>query len=68
MKTLALRFGEHFAPKFVTIAAHQEVTNRLSYVWYGKLGAAVTHKLLAKSKNRKNLRFCLLIVERADRY
>ena len=40
MKTIALRYGEHFAPQCGTIAAHQELINELGYAWYGKMGAA----------------------------
>ncbi len=38
MRTIALRFGEHFSPKCGTIAAHEEIINDIGYVWYGKMG------------------------------
>ena len=37
MKTIALRFGEHFSPACGTIAAHQEIIDKSGYVWYGKM-------------------------------
>ena len=46
MKTIALRFGEHFSPDCGTIAAHQEIIDKLGYVWYGKMGSTVSDKLL----------------------
>ncbi|MGE9977058.1 hypothetical protein [Bariatricus sp. HCP28S3_C2] len=32
MKTIALRFGEHFSPECGTIAAHEEIIDKLGYV------------------------------------
>ena len=42
--TLALRFAENFAPKNGTIAAHEEAIESKGFVWYGKLGAAISGK------------------------
>lgn len=47
MKSLALRFGENFAPKCGTICAHKEIINQFGYVWYGKFG---NHLSKAKTK------------------
>lgn len=47
MKTIALRFGETFAPDGGTIKAHEDVINQKGFVWYGKLGGAVS---VAKAK------------------
>ena len=44
MKTIALRFGETFSPDCGTIIAHQQVIDKLGYVWYGKTGAALADK------------------------
>ena len=45
MKTIALRFGEHFAPACGTIAEHQKIIDAIGHVWYGKLGSAVSAKV-----------------------
>ena len=44
MRTVALRFAENFAPDEGTIAAHEAVIRQFGYVWYGKMGAAVSQK------------------------
>ena len=46
MKTIALRFGESFAPQCGTIAAHQEIIDKNGFVWYGKIGAKVSHDII----------------------
>ena len=46
MKTIALRFGEHFSPDCGTIAAHEEIIDRLGYVWYGKMGSKISEKMI----------------------
>ena len=47
MRTVALRFAENFAPDEGTIAAHEAVIRQLGYVWYGKMGAALSDKASA---------------------
>lgn len=42
MKTIALRFGETFAPEDGTIQAHQEMIEKHGFVWYGKLGNPIS--------------------------
>ena len=44
--TIALRYGENFAPKCGTIAAHQEIIDKIGHVWFGKLGRRVSTSLL----------------------
>ena len=41
MRTIALRFGEHFSPKEGTIAEHQKLIEQYGFVWYGKMGSSV---------------------------
>ena len=41
MRTIALRFGDNFAPPEGTIAAHQAVIDEHCAVWWGKLGNVV---------------------------
>ena len=48
MNTIALRFGELFSPKCGTIAAHQAIIDKIGYVWYGKMGSAVSDKVISK--------------------
>lgn len=47
MKSIALRFSEKFAPPEGTIAAHQALIDEKGYVWYGKLGSALSAKTVA---------------------
>ena len=42
-----MRFAENFAPDEGTIAAHEAVIEQLGYVWYGKMGTAVSQKAAA---------------------
>ena len=46
MKTIALRFGEHFSPEIGTIAAHQKIIDEYGFVWYGKMGSSVSNKVI----------------------
>lgn len=66
--TIALRFGEHFAPECGTIAAHQEIIDKLGYVWYGKLGATVTAQIINEIKKRDDPKILLINSGKADRY
>lgn len=68
MKTIALRFGEHFAPDCGTIAAHQEVIDKQGFVWYGKMGTPVSTKVISLIANNKPLRILLIRSGKAERY
>ena len=68
MKTIALRFGEHFSPECGTIAAHQEIIDKLGYVWYGKLGSPVNRKIIDEILQNEDGRFLLINSGKADRY
>ena len=54
MKTIALRFGDHFAPECGTIAAHQQLIDELGYVWYGKMGNPVASAIANELKQQNN--------------
>ena len=68
MKTIALRFGEHFSPKCGTIAAHQEIINRLGYVWYGKMGTPVAAHIIEELNECTNAKILLISSGKAERY
>lgn len=68
MKSIALRFGEHFAPECGTIAEHQEIIDKLGYVWYGKLGASVTAKIIEEIRTQEDPKILLINSGKADRY
>jgi hypothetical protein len=68
MKTIALRFGEHFSPDCGTIAAHQMLLDKCGYVWYGKLGAQVSSKIVANICEQEDLKILLINSGKADRY
>ena len=68
MKTIALRYGETFAPEGGTIKAHQDVIDKMGYVWYGKLGSRV-----AKPKQNEIMKAenpCILLIQsgKGDRH
>lgn len=45
--TVALRFADTFAPAEGTIQTHQNLIDEKGFVWYGKLGAAVSSGILS---------------------
>ena len=68
MKTIALRFGEHFAPPCGTIAAHQEIIQELGYVWYGKMGSTVSEKIRSEIMESETKKILLINSGKFDRY
>lgn len=68
MKTIALRFGEHFAPECGTISAHQRIIDDVGFVWYGKLGSAVSTKIVNTLMNTDDKKILLINSGKADRY
>lgn len=68
MKTIALRFGGHFAPECGTIAAHQELIDQCGYVWYGKLGSPVSSKIKAEILKSEHPKILLISSGKADRF
>ncbi len=68
MRTIALRFGEHFSPPCGTIAAHQEIIDSIGHVWYGKMGTAVSDKVIASIRSMEQPRILLIRSGKAERY
>ena len=68
MKTVALRFAENFAPEEGTIAAHNAVIGEIGYVWYGKLGSAVSFKTVGEILDADDPRFLLIHSGGQDRW
>lgn len=68
MKTVALRFSENFAPTEGTIAAHEDVIAQKGFVWYGKLGSAVSTKVISELMENKEPRILLIHSGRSNRY
>ena len=68
MKTIALRFGETFAPDCGTIAAHQNIIDKNGFVWYGKIGAKVSHNIIEELLKSDSPRILLINSGKADRY
>ena len=68
MKTIALRFGESFSPECGTIAAHQRIIDALDYVWYGKLGASVSAKVIEEMQQTEDSMFLLIRSGKSERY
>ena len=68
MKTIALRFGEHFSPDCGTIAAHQQLIDELGYVWYGKMGNPVAACIMEELRDQDDTKILLINSGKADRY
>lgn len=68
MKTIALRFGDHFAPTCGTIQAHQEIIDKHCYVWYGKLGSKISSKIAEEILKSEEPRILLICSGKVDRY
>lgn len=68
MKTISLRFTDKFSPKQGTIKAHEELIDRNGFVWYGKLGNAISDKNIAMIMNNENPKFLLIHSGKTERY
>ena len=68
MKTVALRFSDNFAPEEGTIAVHEELIHLNGYVWYGKLGSAVSQNVQNEILNNVNPRILLIHSGKTKRY
>lgn len=68
LKTIALRFGDNFAPEPGTIALHKQVIEEKSYVWYGKFGNAISKKNETTIMQNDKPRILLIKSGCADRY
>ncbi len=68
MKTIALRFAETFAPEGGTIQAHEEMIRDKGYVWYGKLGPAVSNNKVKTILSAEQPRILLIQSGKAGRY
>lgn len=68
MKTIALRFGETFSPECGTIAAHHSIIDTIGHVWYGKLGATVSARIIEEMKQCEDPKFLLIKSGKTDRY
>lgn len=66
--TVALRFADTFAPLEGTVQAHQNMINELGFVWYGKLGAAVSRKVSTRITENIQPRILLIHSGEAGRY
>ena len=66
--TVALRFADTFAPSEGTIQAHQDLIDENGYVWYGKLGAAVSNKVANEILTNEVPRILLIYSGKAGRY
>lgn len=68
MRTVALRFSNNFAPEAGTIVKHQEIINEIGYVWYGKLGTAVSNTVISQILGNKEPRILLIHSGAMGRY
>lgn len=68
MKTIALRFVDKFAPESGTIFAHQEVINKIGYVWYGKFGRKISDKILQEILKKDTPKILLINSGKTERY
>lgn len=68
MRTIALRFSDHFAPDIGTIGAHEQLIDELGYVWYGKLGTKVASKVSSDIMSNTIPRILLIHSGAIERY
>ena len=68
MKTIALRFGEHFSPKAGTISAHEEILTEYGFVWFGKMGSVISKKVVREIFNSDTPRILLIRSGKIERY
>lgn len=68
MKTIALRFADNFAPECGTIAAHNSIIEKYGSVWYGKLGIAVSQKVIDMILQNDEPKILLIHSGKIDRY
>lgn len=68
MKTIALRFSDNFAPEDGTIAEHRKYIEKNGYVWYGKLGSAVSDKVCNDLMENDEPRILLIHSGKTSRY
>ena len=66
--TIALRFADTFAPTEGTIQAHQNVINRLGFVWYGKLGSKISLRVAKSILSNEQPRILLIHSGKTGRY
>ena len=68
MITIALRFADKFSPSCGTIVAHEQLIERLGYVWYGKLGSRVSDISAKDILSNENPRILLIHSGTMKRY
>lgn len=68
MITIALRFADNFAPDCGTISAHDQMISQYGYVWYGKMGGAVSKSTAQLVMNNPEPKILLIHSGRQDRY
>ncbi len=68
MRTIALRFTDRFAPKEGTIIAHQHIIDEYGFVWYGKMGTAVSNTVINEIERENNAKILLIHSGKTDRY
>lgn len=68
MYTIALRYAENFAPQEGTIKAHQNIIDKSGFVWYGKLGSAVSQARIESLLSQKDPRILLIHSGGIERY
>ena len=68
MKTISLRYTDKFAPNNGTIAEHNNIIKKYGFVWYGKMGAAVSEKITAMLLDSPDPKFLLIHSGNIERY
>ena len=68
MKSIALRFSENFSPECGTIDAHNQVIEKLGYVWYGKMGSKISQPVAEALLAYENPKILLIRSGKIERY
>ncbi len=63
MRTIALRMKEQYAPVCGTVEAHQKLIDQFGYVWYGKMGPAISDQVANEIMWNKDPMILLFQVE-----
>ena len=68
LTTIALRFGENFAPAEGTIEAHSQIIQKKGFVWFGKIGKPISNKVIDSLKTDNCEKILLISSGKQDRY
>ena len=66
--TIALRYGENFAPAEGTIGAHNQIILKNGFVWFGKMGKPISNNVIDLLRVVKCEKILLISSGKYERY